>query len=291
MSTISAIITILTERLLRTGSWSITAEELEEHINPVDLYRAVYQLGLIGREVYTPESAGELVGLMERVGAAEAEEQFRRAGLFLSHDDRIELTDRLVRTVRHATVVHLPEPETFRAMVRQVRRYDLAEQLYRDTFLDLEPLLRRCAAGHAEVRGGTAPLDRTAHYHTALWYARTLVDRRIVTLPDVAPALFDLLRAVARQEGALPPLSSAGKTAGRAGGRAGDGFGEAVTAADGRRGALGVLGIRSPRPGRAEIQRRYRELMRRYHPDVNPEGLEMSKRINAAYALLLTGPE
>jgi curved DNA-binding protein CbpA len=39
------------------------------------------------------------------------------------------------------------------------------------------------------------------------------------------------------------------------------------------------------------LRRRYRELMKRYHPDVNPSGLERCKEINAAYAVLMSREE
>ncbi len=281
-STMNTIIAMLSERLSGDGSWRVTTEELESLVDPVDLYRTVFELGQIGRDVYSAESSGELVNLLEKLVASDAEEQLRRAGLFLSHEDRLEITDRLVQTVRRAVVVHIPEPETFRAMLRQARRYDLAEELYCSTFLDLEQLARECAHDYADVRGGS-----DTRYYTTLWYTRTLVRRRIVTLGDLAPSLFDLLRTVARQEGALPPLS--GRSGREGPGDAGDRRRDStVPSGDRRRWALGVLHIASPDPGRNEIQQHYRSMMRRYHPDVNPDGLDMAKQINTAYALLLS---
>jgi curved DNA-binding protein CbpA len=38
----------------------------------------------------------------------------------------------------------------------------------------------------------------------------------------------------------------------------------------------------------AELKRRYKRLMKRFHPDVNPGGLRRCQEINAAYALLLS---
>jgi DnaJ-class molecular chaperone len=36
------------------------------------------------------------------------------------------------------------------------------------------------------------------------------------------------------------------------------------------------------------LKKRYRELMKKYHPDINPNGLEKSQQINLAYTILLS---
>jgi len=278
MSILETILTTLKQRILSTGSWTLSPNELETLTDPVTLYRAVYELKLIGRDVYTPSSAGELVGLLERAVAPDAEFQLREAGLFLSHDDRIGLTERFVRHIRRAIVLHVPDPEMFRGMVDHFRRYDIAEQTYCDTYLSLEPIIDACSTEHAEGRESS-----TVHQLTATWYLRTLVDRRIIVLSDLGPALFDLLRSIGRQEGALPGIAADDQgpdpwaAAGAPGG-----------IEDDRAAALALFELRPSHPSRAEVQSRYRRLMRRFHPDINPDGLDMAKRINAAYAVLIT---
>ena len=159
-------------------------------------------------------------------------------------------------------------------MVRHFKRYDIAEQAYCDTYLSMEPIIDACSTEHAEGRESAA-----VHQLTAKWYLRTLVDRRIIVPADLGPALFDLLRSIGRQEGALPRIAAddQGATAGAQ-----------ADIVDDRAGALALFELRPAYPSRAEIQSRYRRLMRRFHPDINPEGLDMAKRINAAYAVLLT---
>jgi DnaJ-like protein len=275
MNALNTILAMLSERILKDGSWTLTVDELEDLVDPVTLYRAVYERGLIGRDTYDLSSAGELVNLLERAVQPDAERRMREAGLFLSHDDRIELTSRFVRFVRRAIVLHVPDIEIFRGMVTQFRRYDIAEETYCNTYLGMEPIINACAAEHAEDTENAAVRELTA-----IWYLRTLVDRQIVVLADLGPALFDLLRTIGRQEGSLPPIKA--DDSARA-------AGVEQTERNERRAALAVLEIDSPRPSRSEIQSRYRRLMRRFHPDVNPNGLEMAKKINAAYGLLTSG--
>ncbi|MCK4514150.1 MAG: J domain-containing protein, partial [Spirochaetaceae bacterium] len=111
-----------------------------------------------------------------------------------------------------------------------------------------------------------------------------LVDRRIIVLSDLGPALFDLLRSIGRQEGALPGIAADDQGPGPWAAAGAPGGIE-----DDRAAALALFELRPSHPSRTEVQSRYRRLMRRFHPDINPDGLDMAKRINAAYAVLITG--
>jgi hypothetical protein len=272
-----------------SGEWYITTDELADRFDPVDLYRALYATSQVSVDRYGPENVGELLVLLERLSGRDYRSMFRDSGLFLTHEDRIDLTERFVRTVRHAVVLHTPEPETFRAMVRKLKRYDRARQVYLSTFFDFDDLVEQCVAEYLDLRSAPA-LGSTVRS-----YLRLLLQRHIVDLEDIAPALLDILRTVARHEGALP--RGRGRRDATAGhdeeGRAGHADREPGYPRDGaaaRIEALRVLGLRTDDPPRAEVRDRYRALMRRYHPDVNPEGLERAKAINNAYAVLITDP-
>jgi hypothetical protein len=266
------VASIITSRLTDDGTWSLSQDDLENIYDPVTLYREVYRQQLIGRETYGPASAGELITLLESIGHEDAEPRLRAAGVFLNHEDRVRLTERLVRHIRRAIVLHIPDPEVFDGMIRQFRRYDLAERAYCSTFLPLDPVVEACAAEHAENRSGGP-----GHRATARWYLRSLTARRVVVVTDLGPALFALLRAIGRQAGMLPPLSDDRSRS---------------DAADAQKDPAGaawaVFGLDARYASARDVQSRYRELMRRYHPDINPEGLEMAKRINTAYGVLVT---
>ena len=55
-----------------------------------------------------------------------------------------------------------------------------------------------------------------------------------------------------------------------------------------RRDYYDVLGV-GKQADEAEIKRAYRDLARRFHPDLNPAGAEQFKDINEAYERLLKG--
>lgn len=51
--------------------------------------------------------------------------------------------------------------------------------------------------------------------------------------------------------------------------------------------AMEVFGLSGGKlPSRSEIQKKYRLLMKKYHPDLNPEGQEKARIVNRAYSLL-----
>lgn len=275
MTTTENLIDELQRRAEADGTWDVTADELADRYDTVDFYRAVYEAAQVSVDEYGPDNAGELLVLLDHLTGRDYREEFREAGLFLTHEDRLDLTERFTRTVRHAVVLHVPEPETFRAMLREFRRYDRAEFVYLRTFFDPDELVLRCTRGYLESR------DAPALAATVEAYLRLLLQRHIVDLHALAPALMEILRTVARHEGALPGGNREDEDADARSGRTME------ATLDERSWALRVLGLRSREPSREEIRDRYRRLMRRYHPDINPDGLEAAKEINNAYGILI----
>ncbi len=276
MTSTEALIRDLRAYAEADGAWSVTQDELSDRYDPVDLYRAVYATGHVSVDRFGPENAGDLLALLEELTGRDYGPEFREAGLFLSHDDRLDLTERFVRVVRRAVVLHVPEPETFRAMLREFRRFDRARFVYLSTFFDADRLVGQCADEYLELR------EAAALRFTVESYLRRLLQRHIVDLEDLAPALLEILRTVARHEGMLP-RGRADAEFERENRRPGA---QRPHRAASRAEALRVLGFASE-PTRTEIRDRYRSLMRRYHPDVNPNGLERAKLINNAYAVLI----
>jgi hypothetical protein len=281
MTATEALIAELQEQCEYESRWSIRSDKLEEFYDSVELYRSAYQTEQISVNEYGPENAGELVVLVGQITERDYRDEFRDAGLYLTYDDRIELTGRFVRTIKNAVVLHTPEPETFRAMLRDFKRYDESVLIYQQTFFDTDRLASKCATEYAEIRFPDADSAAAqALVVTVSVYLKLLLQRHVVELEALAPALFDILRTVALHEGVLRK----GRRAEEAHAR-GEGATPGVESE--RAAALRVLGL-SGEPSKQELQSAYRSLMRSYHPDVNPKGLETAKRINHAYGVLVT---
>jgi hypothetical protein len=56
----------------------------------------------------------------------------------------------------------------------------------------------------------------------------------------------------------------------------------------GRAWAIEVMGLEEETLDGEALRARYRYLMMRHHPDVDPAGLERCKDVNVAYSLLMT---
>ena len=257
------------------GPWRISADEICGHFGELDYYRAAYAARLHGVASFDDENVGELVRVLDKLLGPGSADRLHSAGLFLTLDERLDLTERLVRSVRVAATIHVPERDTFESMLRVLKRYDRALATYLETYLSLDSICDRCAADYVAVRSHRLDDDDRVSrllLGTVRRYLQTLTRRRVVSIESLAPALIEYLAAIAREAGYLPHRedpAAASETASR----------------DSRTWAFEALGLSRNATAR-EIQLRYRELMRTYHPDINPDGLEMSKKINAAYGVL-----
>ena len=273
----------LCDQCVDHGTWRLGRDALASQFDAVAFYRALYQTGQLGVEVYGPDNAGELAELMVAITSQPWDRMLRDAGLLLTHEDRIDLTERLVRAITTAIVLHVPEPETFRAMLHDTRRFEEAVRLYCDTFLPIDAIEQRCVSDYLLVRGVEHDTRRAAALRCTVGaYLRELFVRHVVELQPLAAALMEILRTVARHEGYLHArrIGDGDRTDANARDR-----GESPV--DRRDAALRVLGLGGIRIDERTVRDAYRRLMRRYHPDVNPDGLDMAKRINNAYAEVL----
>ncbi len=277
----------LCDQCVDHGTWRLDRDALASRFDPVAFYRALYQTGQLGVEAYGPDNVGELSDLMTVITSEPWDRPLRDAGLLLTHEDRIDLTERLVRAITTAVVLHVPEPETFRAMLHDARRFDEALRLYCDTFLPEDAVQKRCVCDYLGVRGVEHDVRRAAALgSTAAAYLRQLFIRHVVDLRSLAAALMEILQTVARHEGYL----RAPRIDDEQSGTRPNGHPRGASLADRRDAALRVLGLHGRADHRVDprsVRDAYRRLMRRYHPDVNPNGLEMAKRITNAYAEVL----
>lgn len=141
-----------------------------------------------------------------------------------------------------------------------------AFRIYLDEYADPSLLAAQAAEAFAASRGSGEPGRASAARFLRELFSRHVVDRR---------ALFAGLERKLRE--AAVRLGLADQQEEDHGGR---------RPAGRLAWALEVLGLSTGPVGYEMLRRRYRELIMRFHPDVNPAGLERCKDITAAYSLL-----
>ncbi len=281
---LDAVVQLISSRIDEKGIWHVRSEELIAalEVDPVPFWRAVHasrdRIGFAEAiDGFSQESAGDLVTVLERFHGPQAEQALTRAGLFLPHELRIELMEELFSRVERSTSEHRIGEDELAAMIGFAGSVGGAIPIYLGEHADLDSLIDECAEAFAAARGMPSAGRVTAARCLGDFVRRHLIEKR-----SLFTGLERRLRLAAKRLG-YPDAEAEDWTAG-------SGPGERDAPA--RTGwALGVLGLSGAPLKIGALRRRYRELMKRFHPDVNPSGLERCKDINAAYALLLSQAE
>jgi hypothetical protein len=262
------------------GGWSISAEDAAAllGVDPVRYWRAVHdvqdRISLADAiDGWSQETVGELVTVLERLFGAGPEEEMIRAGLFLSSPLGIELIEELTFRARRMGAAHQLRAEEFAAMLRHTGNVRAAIEIYLDEYADVDALVDGSAESFRVLRGMPPRGRETARLYLLRMFTRHILDRR-----GLLTGLIERLRLEAARMGFMDPEDRArgASTAGTARGSSRNGWARKVMGFDGT--GLTADALRS----------RYRQLMMRHHPDVDPTGLEKCKDVNAAYALLIS---
>jgi hypothetical protein len=274
--TLEQLAAAVTSRVDGEGGWRLSSEEVIAAlaVKPVEYWRALHAL----RERlhfedavdgFSQDSVGELVTLAESLAGPAAEQSMVRAGLFLPHALRGELIAQLLQGAGDFSAAHQPDDGELASMLRYTGSVRRAIDLYLEQHADLQALIEETASIFARARG-MAPPGRL----TAARFLRELFSRHIMEKAALFAGLAGRLLQAALRMGFADPeeQEAADREPRRDGGRLSW--------------ARQVMGLTGSHGGRETLRRRYRELIMRFHPDVNPSGLERCKDITAAYALL-----
>lgn len=280
-----ATLTPLIERLTGladdNGGWAISPEETANllGIEQVPFWRAVHEVRdrtafAEAIDGWTADSVGDMVTVLELLLGAGTETELARAGLFVPHPLGIELTEELLFRARRLSAGHEVRTDELEAMLRYTGSVRGAIEIYFDAHVDLDALVDGSAESFRVLRGMPAVGRSTAKRYLRRMFARHVLDRR-----SLLAGLEERLRIAAAQMGFTDPEDQA---------RGGD----SSTTGQSRSSALRawaqrVMGVNGKVWTPDDLRARYRLLMMRHHPDVDPSGLERCKDVNVAYSLLI----
>jgi hypothetical protein len=287
MGRIASIVQNLCARADEDGAWSISSDELALLLgmDRGEFWRAVYEVrDRISFEDavdgWSQDSVGDLVTVLERFDGEGVEEEMSRAGLFIPFSPGLELMESFLHRARCFSATHEVAQDELVSMLRHTGSVGKAIGIYLETHTDVESLIDECVESFCSLHGMPRVGRTTARRHLLSLFTRHMLDRKMLFV-----WLEERLRITAAQYGYFDPEDDPrGARAERE-----DGTGDRRTssrASSRHEWACGVLGFSKGSISQESLRARYRQLMMRHHPDVDPSGLERCKDINAAYALL-----
>ncbi len=225
---------------------------------------------------FSSDGPGVLVSFLEIIGITEAPDAFSQSGLWISIDQQFELVQSLVSIIRHSVDEHRIDCSNACAMFDHFGNLPRTLETYIDEYFPLKKFLDPVLEALDE-RWPEVDMNFAEGALRALAYE--LLKRGTVPFFRLLEPVADKLRRCLIENDRIPEQNDRGHEKTSA---AHTGLSEVDT-------ALSALGF-SPaeRPDTSAVKRRYKELMKRYHPDVNPRGLERSKQINQALGILLS---
>jgi hypothetical protein len=257
----------LIERCIsETGSWNVSIEEVccIASIRLEDAYRTLYSgVSISG---YVPQTFGyenvhDLITLLEPTHSQSAVRAFQSAGAVLDIDSTSELAALYYDKAVAVIGAHHVDPETFGQMLSRYKIPARAFAIYKDYFFDVSSFFEVAVTDFVRSRQfsrGILP-EWTSRRHL-----RMLLDRHVVNIDRLFNPVFQRLTS---KNGTGSEYVDHDPTVSK---------------------LLETLGLRRIPENQVDLREHYKVLMKTYHPDVNPSGLEISKRINQAYAELMT---
>ena len=214
--------------------------------------------------------------MLEHLCGAQAEAALERAGVFFPHEQQAEIMAEFLTGAAAAVREHRFQDETFAAMLRTFARLPEARRVYLDHFFDLDDLRERAARRYCAGRTFALPDLALANAREVL---RVLFAKHVLRHRSIFGSLQVAFHRAAVNAGFTDDSRERRQQRARREGPAES----SLSTGDQTRRAMG-LGA-GPLTARG-LKARYKQLMKRFHPDVNPDGLARCQEINAAYATL-----
>ncbi len=264
--TLDRILDRLETRVFEGGTWEIGVDELCSlaGIEFIDGYRSLYQVkqlvsGYIPK-VFEFDNLADMLSLLSDFSDIDIDETFASAGAYLGREETSELSalyyDEAIR-MRNA---HTPDCETFAQMLERFRTPHRAFSVYKEFFFDVDSIAENTIKQFQRSQNYRFP--RLGEYTIRRSIDR-LFRRHILSNESLFEPLLAHLSGTEDNSGSTPQRDPAVVR------------------------ALEDLGLPRLPDSIDELRSHYKSLMKTYHPDINPGGLEISKRINTAYAELV----
>ncbi|MCR9142446.1 MAG: hypothetical protein NXI24_09360 [bacterium] len=254
-------------------------------ISREEFYRYVYAERELGNwtehmpESFEAENTGDLIAFLEHAGLTRAGECFHAAGFYFTDDHLLSWLEFFHSVTLSRMQSHPIDAELLETAMAGCQRFADAVEFYGHCKFDERECIEFAVRLFIEQR------DIADHHKsraTLFDFLKSQFHQRNLIWEDLYRSMFGLLRDNAVRlelDGAqdIDENEFAANSAGR-------------TLLDPElSGALKILEMPVDRlPDREPLKKSYRALLKRFHPDVNPQGQEITRDLIAAYSLVIS---
>lgn len=263
------------ESMTEGPNWTLSVDSMLAviGISREEYYRAQYaKRKRSGMQVdeFGPENVGRLLDVLGDFGHQEAAASFEQAGYYFS-PDRLEDWQEFFLSVTTARLLsHEIDREELTTALSACRKPQDGLEYYCEARFRLEELVSFACTLYQRKNN----IQEHSHSNGALCaHILTLFQKRTLKKEDLFASLILALSQRAVEWGLMKEEELRQKSE-----RLSE---EIATALE----QLEMPPVEMPDSGR--LKQQYRALLKKYHPDVNPRGLERTRDINTAYTLLL----
>ncbi len=281
------VVELISGRADAEGRWKVGAAELRDAlgVDALDFYRRMYAAATTERSVldvaditgcWSEECPEILLAAVEVFCGPAAEQRLASAGIFLPHASQLDVIETFLATTADALARHVYDPAEVSAMLRGLRGCERAQAAYLRTHFPVEALIDGAVEAYCGLRRFDIPAVARANVRRLI---ELFFRRHVLSEAALFAGLLTRIYRQAVEEGYEEQRRPADGPQGAEAEAAED-----TDALEAARRTLGVTGLFL---SKGLLRQRYRGLIKRFHPDVNPGGLERAKEINAAYSRLL----
>ncbi len=284
MDSLDDLTASITEKLISQGEWILSRDEVLELVNAdiCDVYGLIAgssnPIVSFSTAEYSSQEPGVLVSLLECLGFRDAPLKFWKAGIWIPYEIQIELQEELLKQIVEARDGHKPAFDTFLDIFDHYSQFIRSLQVYTEEFFSRDEYIKTAVTNllnkHPETNIAVAQLLLNN-------LAGELLRREIVPLWNLLVPLFTELKEYLIH---MHRISEPDEEEHYDNWCRGTDENEVKINKARKLFGYGIKDIIDE----IDLKKRYKEKMKKYHPDINPKGLELSKEINIAYALLLS---
>lgn len=274
------------------GRWAITLQRIMDitGIQPHKFRSYVYKTK---RKINMPdtvlhfnnENPEDLITLLETIYGDNIENDFAESGVFIPYSQRIELNSFLLNHISMVISNHTLNEEDLEAMLYGTDSFIEARDIYYEEEFDINKMIKNAGKNYLSSKYYKIPKlgeDNVYKYLYSLFERNIFIKENLFYSLEMRIKDFAVRKNLFKGQFNENDYKRYYKTKSR------NKTSSKTTIEKGaKEKAKEIMGIRG-RIDTTTLKKQYKDLMKKYHPDLNPNGLQKSQEINQAYSLLMS---